>query len=61
VPQGTPPLDTDGDGIPDDWEIARRLDPKNPADGAKLARNGYSNLENWLNSLVSSPVAKPAR
>ncbi|NSL56957.1 pectate lyase [Uliginosibacterium aquaticum] len=61
VPQGTPPLDTDGDGIPDDWEIAQRLDPKNPADGAKLARNGYSNLENWLNSLVSSPVARPAR
>jgi hypothetical protein len=43
-------LDTDGDGMPDDWEIAHKLDPKNPADGAADAdRDGYTNLEEYLN------------
>jgi hypothetical protein len=49
---GPAPLDADGDGMPDDWERARGLDPKNPAD-----RNGrqldaaFTNLELYLNSL----------
>ena len=48
------PVDTDRDGIPDAWEVARGLDPKNPADGAKVPADGkgYTNLENYLNSLV---------
>lgn len=51
------PVDTDRDGIPDAWEVARGLDPKNPRDGAKVAASpageaGYTNLENYLNSLV---------
>ncbi len=48
------PVDTDRDGIPDAWELARGLDPKNPADGAKVPADGkgYTNLENYLNSLV---------
>ena len=45
--------DTDGDGLPDAWEVAHGLDPQNPADGA-ADRNGdgYTNLEDYLNSLV---------
>lgn len=44
------PADTDGDGLPDDWEIRFQLDPKNPADGAQDAdRDGYTNLEEYLN------------
>lgn len=27
------PVDTDGDGIPDEWEIANKLNPNDPADG----------------------------
>jgi hypothetical protein len=48
------PVDTDRDGMPDTWEVARGLDPKNPADGAKVPADGkgYTNLENYLNSLV---------
>ncbi len=45
------PADSDGDGIPDDWETARGLDKSNPADGRLIADNGYSNLENFLNGL----------
>lgn len=46
------PLDTDRDGIPDAWETANGLDPKNPADGKTIAADGYSNLEHYLNALA---------
>jgi pectate lyase len=51
---GRPWDDTDGDGMPDDWEQARGFDPTNPADGA-ADRNGdgYTNLEEWMNGLVA--------
>ena len=52
-----PPLaDTDGDGMPDDWELANGLNPNETADGAETAENGYTNLENYLNSLVAHIV-----
>lgn len=46
--------DTDGDGIPDVWEIAHNLNPKNNRDGNKqsLSKQGYTNFEVYLNSLV---------
>lgn len=50
------PVDTDGDGMPDDWEKSNSLDPANAADGAETAENGYTNLENYLNSLVAHIV-----
>ncbi len=46
------PLDTDRDGMPDAWEVAHGLDPMHPADGAAVAADGYTNLENYLNALV---------
>ena len=47
-----PPADTDRDGMPDEWERARGLDPKNPADAAAQSKTGgYSNVEDYLNSL----------
>lgn len=54
---GEPPLpDTDGDGMPDAWETAHGLDPADPSDGAADADgDGYTNLEDWLNSLVPAP------
>jgi len=54
IKSGPTPVDTDGDGIPDAWETAHGLDPKNPADAAKLDASGYSNLEVYLNSLVAA-------
>jgi pectate lyase len=52
---GTPWQDRDGDGMPDAWERRHRLDPVNPADGnSDRDRDGFTNVEEWLNSLVSS-------
>jgi hypothetical protein len=49
---GTPWTDTDGDGMPDDWEAAHRHDP-HAADGAADSDgDGYTNLEDWMNSLT---------
>ncbi len=47
------PADTDGDGMPDEWEKANGLNPNDSKDGAAKAENGYTNLENYLNSLVA--------
>lgn len=47
---GPVPVDTDNDGIPDEWERRNNLNPKNPADA--LQGDGYTNLERYLNSLV---------
>lgn len=55
--QASPP-DTDGDGMPDAWEIRYGLDPQNIADGSKdRDGDGYTNVEEYLNSLVPAPVA----
>ena len=46
-------VDTDGDGLPDDWEKAHGLNPKDGSDGARdRDGDGFTNLEDWLNSLV---------
>ncbi|WP_207493804.1 polysaccharide lyase [Aridibaculum aurantiacum] len=44
------PVDSDGDGMPDAWEIKHKLDPKNPNDGAMdTDGDGYTNVEEFLN------------
>lgn len=50
--KGTPYKDTDGDGMPDDYEIKNRLNPKNPADAYTYKANGYTNIEEYLNGLA---------
>ena len=48
-----PKTDLDGDGMPDEWERERNLNPQDPADGkADADGNGYTNLEEYLNGLV---------
>ncbi|MFZ5669825.1 MAG: pectate lyase family protein [Pseudomonadota bacterium] len=50
---GPPWVDTDRDGMPDDWERTRGFDPKDASDGARdRDGDGFTNLEDWLNSLV---------
>lgn len=51
-------VDSDGDGIPDDWEDLHNLDYNDPSDGKKVTASGYTNLELYLNSLVSSITTK---
>lgn len=47
-------IDTDGDGIPDKWEVANGLNPDDAADGnaVTLSPEGYTNLEVYINSLI---------
>jgi pectate lyase len=45
------PLDTDHDGMPDHWENKNKLDKTNPDDRNKLASDGYTMLEKYLNSI----------
>ena len=58
---GRAPADTDGDGLPDEWEKAHRLNPRNPADAPRPAgRDGYTNIEVYLNALAARPPAPSA-
>ncbi len=57
----TAPTDTDHDGMPDAYETTQGLNPTDPADRAALAANGYSYLENYLNSLVVNTVLATAK
>ena len=50
---GSPWKDSDGDGMPDDWERSQGLDPAAAADGkADRDGDGYTELEEWMNALV---------
>jgi hypothetical protein len=47
------PVDTDGDGMPDEWELANGLNPNDPDDGNEDRTNdGYTNIEEYINSLA---------
>ncbi|HEY4109189.1 polysaccharide lyase [Puia sp.] len=52
--QGKPYKDSDNDGLPDAYETSHGLNPKDPNDSAKPAKDGsgYSNIEVWLNTLA---------
>ncbi len=47
------PTDTDGDGMPDEWELQNGLNPNDITDSKTVGADGYTNLENYLNSLVA--------
>ena len=51
--QGDVLPDTDGDGMPDEWEDSHGLNKSNKADGNAKGADGYTNLEVYLNSLVA--------
>ncbi|HAB17209.1 MAG TPA: hypothetical protein DCE44_12260, partial [Verrucomicrobiales bacterium] len=49
VPRPSPSADTDGDRLPDDWELAHQLDPLDPRDGANDSdSDGWTNLGEFL-------------
>ena len=55
---GEAPVDTDGDGCPDAWEIEHGLNPNDWYDGMSisLSGEGYTNLELYLNELAGDEV-----
>ena len=52
--KGTPYKDSDNDGMPDEWELSHGLNPKDPSDATKAAKNGggYTNIEVYLNTIA---------
>jgi len=60
-----PPVDTDNDGMPDDWETAHGLNPTNPADATMIVPSGaspanrhlnYTYIEYYINELADNLV-----
>ncbi len=50
--KGTPYRDTDGDGMPDAWELRYGLDPNAWADAAlDCSGEGYTNIEKYINGI----------
>lgn len=47
-----PQKDSDGDGMPDEWEEKVGLDASNADDGALETKCGYTNLDIYLHSLL---------
>ena len=47
-------LDSDGDGIPDNWEDMYGLDSADPSDALTTHKSGYSWFEYYLSTLVNS-------
>jgi pectate lyase len=45
------PTDADHDGMPDKWEKKNGLNPNNADDRNKVAEDGYTMLEKYLNSI----------
>lgn len=49
---GEPYVDTDGDGMPDAWEIANGLNPNDPKDAnLDCTGDGYTNIEKYINGI----------
>jgi hypothetical protein len=58
--KGTPYKDADKDGMPDAWETKNGLNPNNASDAAGDRDNdGYTNIEEYLNSVVPVKTVKP--
>lgn len=56
--QGTPLPDSDNDGMPDEWEIKNKLNPKIAnANGRDLNKN-YDNIEMYFNDIVKKITEK---
>jgi hypothetical protein len=51
------PTDADEDGVSDEWERARGLDPQNSSDHARPMPSGYTALEEWANELAQRLIA----
>lgn len=52
------PMDTDGDGMPDDWERKNKLNPNEASDAAQhTLSKTYTNIEVYINGLVEEKIS----
>ena len=65
-----PPVDTDDDGLPDAWEKARGLDPRDAGDAVQVVsqddsaddgHKGYTYIEYYINGLADQLVTQALR
>lgn len=47
-------LDSDHDGMPDEWEKKNGLNPNNAADRNTISKDGYTMLESYINSICTN-------
>ncbi|HEY5874423.1 MAG TPA: hypothetical protein VIT64_03945 [Ilumatobacteraceae bacterium] len=59
LPDGAAPLDTDGDGVPDSFELMHGSDPAVADATADHDGDGYGTIEDWANSLVGEDTTGP--
>ncbi len=49
-----PPIDTDGDGMPNSWETQNGLNPNDGNDHTTVMSSGYTAIEDYINGLASA-------
>lgn len=49
-------LDSDQDGLPDDWERSHQLDPSNARDASRVGPGGYTELERHCHHLAAHRI-----
>jgi hypothetical protein len=58
---GEPARDSDADGLPDEWESARGIDPKDSSDHARKMPSGYTAIEDYGNERATRLLAEARR
>lgn len=53
------PLDSDGDGMPDAWEVKHGADPFVASNNNDFDQDGYTDLEEYLNDLAAFKATGP--
>lgn len=51
-------VDSDCDGLPDEYETEKGLNPNDPTDAAQVTASGYTQLELYLNGIADGTIDK---
>jgi hypothetical protein len=54
---GEPPRDSDGDGLPDDWEAVHGLAARDGSDHNRKMESGYTAIEEYCHELAAERLA----